>query len=189
MAVVAGIYGKSSPEYVGGVMDTYEHNGRDDSDWYAVCWDEEQQKVVHVNYDTTRCGGGGRADIDITEENLLKVYRYYKQDARKWFDTVGNPESAKQVRKGDTVRVVKGRKVKKGTEGTVAWIGSVYNKFSYCVEERVGIDIGDQRVFVPMDYVEVVGWEQRLVRGKERKQKIRNAAVNSLPVQWRHLFS
>jgi len=52
-----------------------------------------------------------------------------------------------------------------------------------------GIDIGDQRVFVPMGYVEVVDWEQRLVRGKARKEKIRSAAVNSLPVQWRHLFS
>lgn len=189
MAVVAGIYGKSSPEYVGCVLDTYEHNTYHDSDWYAVCWDEEKQEVVHVNYDTTRCGGGGTATIDITEENLRKVYRHYKQDARNRFDTVGNPAAAKQVRKGDTVRVVKGRKVKKGTEGTVAWIGSVYNKFSYCVEERVGIDIGDQRVFVPMDYVEVVGWEQRLVRGKERKEKIRIAAVNRLPVQWQHLFS
>lgn len=188
MAVIASIYGKTSPEYVGCVLDTYEHNGYDDSDWYAVCWDEEKQKVVHVNYDTTRCGGGGSAAIDITEENLLKVYRHYKQDARKWFDTIANPEAAKQIRKGDTVRVVKGRKVKKGTVGTVAWIGSVYNKFSYCVEERVGIDVGDQRVFVPVDYVEVVGWEQRLVRGKERKRKIRDTAVNSLPVQYRHLF-
>ena len=40
MAVVTNIYGDNTPEYVGCVMDTYERNGYNDSDWYAVCWDE-----------------------------------------------------------------------------------------------------------------------------------------------------
>jgi len=62
MAVIAGIYGNTEPEYVGCVLSTYELNGYNDSDWYAVCWDREQQKLVEVEYDTTRAGGGGRAE-------------------------------------------------------------------------------------------------------------------------------
>lgn len=40
MAVYAGIYGKENiAEYDGCVLRTYEKNGYEDSDWYAVCWD------------------------------------------------------------------------------------------------------------------------------------------------------
>lgn len=88
MAVLRGIYGKTEPEYVGCVLDTYEHNGYDDSDWYAICWDEEKQELVHIEYDTTRAGGGGYARIDATEDVILKVYRHYKEIARKEFDSV-----------------------------------------------------------------------------------------------------
>lgn len=188
MAVVTNIYGDKTPEYVGCVMDTYERNGYNDSDWYAVCWDEEKQDVVHVNYDTTRCGGGGYAKIDITSENLLKVYRHYKASQKKWFDEVANPAQAKLPTKGDTVKVVRGRKVPKGTVGKIFWIGSSFNKYSYRVEERVGIEVGDARVFLPQEYVEVVGWESRLATGKVRKKKIQQLTVDSLPVHLRGYF-
>lgn len=95
MAVLCGIYGKTEPEYVGCVLDNYEHNGYNDSDWYAICWDEEQQKVTHVEYDTTRAGGGGYAKVDATMDVIRKVYRYYKEIARKSFDSTWNQEQAK----------------------------------------------------------------------------------------------
>ena len=119
MAVIAGIYGETEPKYVGCVISTYERNGYDDSDWYAICWDREKQKVVEVNYDTTRAGGGGYAEIDATPEVLREVYRWYKQIGRGLFDGRTNPEQAKKVRKGDTVKVIRGRKVPKGTQGLV----------------------------------------------------------------------
>lgn len=189
MAVIAGIYGKTKPEYVGCVLSTYERNGCNDSDWYAICWDREKQKVVEVEYDTTRAGGGGRAEIDATVEVLREVYRWYKRIGRELFDTRTNPAEAKKVRKGDTVRVVRGRKVPKGTVGVVFWVGTRYNQYSHCDEERVGIEVDGKRVFLDAEYVEVIGWEARLATGRERKQAIRNFAVNSMPRHFRYLFS
>lgn len=189
MAVIAGIYGKTEPEYVGCVLSTYERNGYNDSDWYAICWDRERQKVVEVEYDTTRAGGGGRAEIDATNDVLREVYRWYKRLGREHFDVCTNPTEAKKVRKGDTVRVIRGRKIQKGTEGVVFWIGTRYNQYSHCNEERVGIEADGKRMFLNTEYVEVIGWESRLATGKKRKQAIRNFAVNSMPRHFRYLFS
>lgn len=188
MAVLRGIYGKTEPEYVGCVLDTYEHNGYDDSDWYAICWDEEKQELVHIEYDTTRAGGGGYARIDATEDVILKVYRHYKEIARKEFDSTWNPEQAKKVRKEDTVRVIRGRKVKKGTTGKVFWLGKSFNYYSGRAEDRVGIEVDGERIFLPLEYVEVIGWESRLITGKERKQRIRHATVGFLPSIYRSAF-
>jgi len=90
--------------------------------------------------------------------------------------------------KGDTVKVIRGRKVPKGTVGKIFWIGSSFNKYSYRVEERVGIEVGDARMFLPLEYVEVVGWERRLATGKARKKKIQQLTVDSLPVHLRGYF-
>lgn len=189
MAVIAGIYGKTEPEYAGCVLSTYEHNGYNDSDWYAICWDREQQKVVEVEYDTTRAGGGGWAEIDATPEVLREVYRWYKQIGRGLFDGRTNPEQAKKVQKGDTVRVVRGRKIPKGTEGLVFWVGTRFNPYSRTKEDRVGIEVDGERMFLSTEYVEVVGWEARLATGRDRKKAIRNFAVNSMPRHYRYLFS
>lgn len=182
MAVYAGIYGKEDiAEYEGCVLRTYERNGYDDSDWYAVCWDPEKEAVVDVLYDTTRAGGGGSAVIDATDDVIRLAYRYYWSLGRSFFDTRSNPDDAKKIRVGDTVKVVRGRKVKKGSTGEVFWVGTCRNQYSYRTEERVGIEIDGERIFLPASYVEVVGWEKRLVTGKERKKAIRNFALNSMP--------
>jgi hypothetical protein len=188
MAVLCRIYGKTEPEYVGCVLDTYEHNGPWDSDWYAICWDDERQKVVHIEYDTTRAGGGGYADVDATHETLLKVYRHYKKEAASLFDEVENQQQAKKVMKGDAVLVIRGRKVKKGTKGNVFWVGNTFNYYSGRTEKRVGIEVGGERLFLPLEYVEVIGWENRLITGKERKEHIRNIAINQLPARYRSMF-
>ncbi len=189
MAVIAGIYGKTEPEYVGCVLSTYERNSYNDSDWYAICWDERKQAVVEVEYDTTRAGGGGCAEIDATPEVLREVYRWYKRMGRQHFDTRTNPEQAQKIRKGDTVKVIRGRKVPKGTVGVVFWLGTRYNQYSRCDEDRVGIEVDGERMYLNSDYVEVVGWEARLATGRDRKKAIRNFAVNSLPEHFRYLFS
>ena len=73
MAVETCLYGKTDVQYEGCVLSTYERNGYHDSDFYAVCWDEEKQAVVDVEYDTTRAGGGGYANIDATPETIRKA--------------------------------------------------------------------------------------------------------------------
>lgn len=188
MAVQTWIYGKPDVQYEGCVIDTFERNGYHDSDFYATVWDEEKQAVVDVEYDTTRCGGGGTAQIDATEDTLRKVYRYYKRLGRSRFDGFSNEEQAKQFGKGDKVVVVRGRKVAKGTVGIVFWIGDCYNQFSYRTEKRVGIEVDGQRVFLPAEYVERDNWQAHLITGKDRKQKIRNFAINSMPAHYRAMF-
>lgn len=70
MAVQTWIYGKPEVQHEGCVLNTYERNGYDDSDWYAECWDCDRHEIVRVHYDTTRAGGGGRAEIDATDDVL-----------------------------------------------------------------------------------------------------------------------
>lgn len=190
MAVQTWIYGKPDVQYAGCVLNTYERNGYDDSDFYAVCWDREKQRIVEVEYDTTRCGGGGYAKIDATEEVLREVYRHYKKMATDYFDKTYNEKLARMVRKGDTVEVVRGRKIPKGTVGKVFWTWTKYNPYSYEDEDRVGIEREDgSRFFVRLDYVSVIGWQDRLIHGKRRRQMIRNNAINSMPAHYRHLFA
>ena len=188
MAVQTWIYGEPDVQYEGCVIGTYEHNGYHDSDFYAVVWDEEKQAVTEVEYDTTRCGGGGRAEIDATDEVLRKVYQYYKRMGRSRFDGYSNEEQAKQFGKGDMVVVIRGRKIPKGTVGKVFWIGDCYNQYSYRTEKRVGIEVDGERKFLPMEYVERYNWEAHLITGKDRKRKIRNFAINSMPSYYRDRF-
>lgn len=188
MAVLASIYGQQQPEYAGCVIDTYEHNGYDDSDFYAVCWDEAKGQLVEVEYDTTRCGRGGWAKIDATEEVLRKVYRFHHRQARAVFDTVFNPKQARQARKGDAVAVVRGRKVPVGTVGKVFWIGEVYNQYTRKTEQRAGIEADGERLFVPVDFLEPISWQSRLITGKDRKARIRKAAIAEMPAYSRHYF-
>lgn len=102
MAVYAGIYGKENiAEYEGCVLRTYEKNGYEDSDWYAVCWDHSKKAVVDVKYDTTRAGGGGSAVIDATDDVIRLAYRYYWSLGRSFFDNRSNPDNAKMIRVGD----------------------------------------------------------------------------------------
>ena len=94
MAVYAGIYGKENiAEYEGCVLRTYEKNGYEDSDWYAVCWDRSKKAVVDVKYDTTRAGGGGSAVIDATDDVIRLAYRYYWSLGRSFFDNRSNPDN------------------------------------------------------------------------------------------------
>lgn len=189
MAIRSYIYGDTGVQYIGCVLDTYEHNGRDDSDFYAVCWDEELGKVVTVEYDTTRCPAGGTAQIDATESVIAKVYRFYKRSVTKSFDERDNETLAKIIHKGDEVQVIRGRKVAKGTIGKVFWIGTCYNQFSYRDETRVGIVVGEQKMFVPIEYVIKHEWEKHLLTGKARKQAIRTATINNMPYHYRKLFA
>lgn len=183
-------HGDKESRYVGCVLDKYEHNGYDDSDFYAVCWDEEKGCVVEEEYDTTRCGGYGTASIDATPEVIRKAYRWYFKNARYNFDKKGglNERRAKTVNKGSVVKVIRGSKVKKGTVGEVFWVGTTRNRYTYRDEDRVGIKVGEEKFFLPLGYVEVDGWEKFLVTGKKRKEFIQRMAMNELPAWAKGVF-
>ena len=189
MAIFTNVYGDGhTPDYEGCVLDWYENNGYDDSDWYAFCWNEEKQTIDKVLFDTTRCACSGRAEIDATPEVLRKVYHYWKTLGKSLFDGRTNRMQAMKIHVGDTVRVIAGRKFKKGSVGKVFWCGTCRNPYSGCTEERIGIEVDGNRQFINESQAELIGWEARLQTGKERKRQIRNFAVNSMPSHYRRYF-
>lgn len=151
--------------YVGATLGEYERNGRDDSDFYAIVWDEEKQKVRSFEYNSTRYAGGGNCVVDATPEVLAKAKAYYKPLVAENIRKASEIE-AKKIHKGDRVRVVKGRKVKIGTEGTLFWVGDT-RSFTRggTVSTRVGIKTDDgETFFLESTNLEVVErvWKSRL---------------------------
>lgn len=187
MAVTTYVDGKKEVRYEGCVINYFERNGYEDSDFFAECWDEEKGKVVTIMYDTTRFGGAGSAEIDATEETLRKVYRFYFNEARTMFDTRTNQMQAQTAKIGDHLKVVRGVKVPKGTEGRCFWKGTRYNYYSRKDEERVGLEVDGERLFVPAEYVQVMNWEQKLITGKMRKDIIRKDAMKCMPFWFRQI--
>lgn len=188
MAVLCGTYGDNKPEYVGCVVDTRERNGYDDSYWYAVCWDRNRQELVQIEYDSTAFGGGGWAKIDATEEVLREMYRKFKRDARRKFDTEDNERLAKKYEKGDEVVVVRGTKIPKGTVGKVFWIGESYNRYSHRYERRAGIEVCGERKFLSAEYLERTEWQKYMLHGKKRKELIKQRTIERMPYHYRRLF-
>lgn len=138
------IYYSDETRYVGCVLETRERNYHDDSDFYAIVWNEERQEITTEEYATTRFGGGGSASIDATDEVKAKASAWLK----KWMIEHirrESEENAGRVAKGKRVRVVRGRKVPIGTEGVVIWYEHV--KYSYHSSQyRAGIRLDDGSV-------------------------------------------
>lgn len=188
MAIKTNIYGERGVQYEGCVLNTWERNGSWDSDFYATVWDAEEHRVRDIEYDTTRCGGGGSAEIDATDDVLRQVYRYYFDSARRHFDRVENSEQAKAYGKGDMVRVVRGRKVKVGTVGECFWRGKTYNRYSRMTEDRMGIEVDGVRLFLAAENCENEKWQERMLTGAARKREIRSAAIACMPAWARKRF-
>ena len=187
MAVYINYGDKDETIYHGCVINWYERNGYYDSDFYAEVWDEETQSIKTVEFDSTRHGGYGNAKLDATDEVLRKVYRQKKQLAAAIVDRK-SVEDAKKIRKGDTVRIIKGRKVKKGLEVPVFWAGIRHNPYSRKDEARIGVEVDGERVFIAAENAEPVNWEDRVLHGWERKEAIREKALRLMPVAYRYYF-
>lgn len=171
--------------YVGKVLETYEENGRDDSDFYAVVWDDETNCLRHKLYATTRFYSNGYgAKIDATPEIVAKATaerkeRFLQSEVEK------DEEKAKTVAKGKKVEVVSGRK-NRGAIGEVFWVGNP-DKFSYYSKEHrsVGIKLNDERddngkfknVVFAYDYnCGVINYESYLTDAKHLEEIATNKA-------------
>jgi len=167
MAVKDGNGGSS---YQGAVLATRERSGHDDSDFYAVVWDEERGAVTTVEYASTRYGGGGSAEVDATLEVIEKARAWWR--AAKASDLEAALRDVRSVRDGDEVRVVKGRKLPLGTVGRVFWRGANpfrtyyrngYNRPESLDNQRVGVETaGGLRTFLALENVEKVVDEEAL---------------------------
>jgi hypothetical protein len=142
--------------YVGAVLRTGEHNGYDDSDFYADVWDDATNAVKRVTYATTRgwtYANGAHADA--TPDVRAKAAAYYTALALADLKAKA-AEDALTPAKGKAVKVVKGRKVPLGTEGVVIWVGEgryygpvprYKNGWSTKPAARVGLKTADGTTF------------------------------------------
>lgn len=109
------------PLYTGAVLDDREENYHDDSDFYAVVWDDEAGVIKRVEYNTTRFAGGGSCTVDATDEVKAKANAYLVEWALNVLRDHDKADAAKPT-KGKRVKVVRGRKVPLGTEGILFYM-------------------------------------------------------------------
>lgn len=108
----------------GRVVALRERNGYDDSDFFAVLWDDERGEPVEVEYASTRgwsycCS----AAVDATPE-VAAAYETWLARRRAVARAQREHEDLTRIDLGVRVRVARGRKVPVGTEGTVVWRGA-----------------------------------------------------------------
>lgn len=147
--------------YRGCVIGTGERNHYDDSDFTVTVWDEALQVVRTFEYASTRYWSyADHCEADITPENMAKAEAW---NIKRWEAslTLYAQDQARKVEKGKTVKVIKGRKLPKGTTGIVGWCGETRYGWS------VRIDHAGAREFTSLDNVEVVNPDQYLPTAEE----------------------
>ena len=150
--------------HVGLVLSLREANGRDDSDFYALVWNEEKGAPESIMYATTRGWTyPNGASIDATEEVKAKYAAYCAvyAAARKLEREKAEAAVPAKGKRAKTVRSVKGKSaIEKGVTGTIFWVG--VDKFSRSYygaapKLRIGFEADDGRkVFIAGDAIEVV---------------------------------
>ncbi len=171
--------------YVGRVLETYEENGYNDSDFYAIVWDDETNSLIHKQFATTRFYSNGYgATIDATPEIIEKATAERKNLFLK-SAIEADEETAKTVAKGKMVEINRGRK-NRGIIGEVFWVGNP-DKFSYYAKEHrsIGIKLDDERddngkfknIVFAYDYnCDVINFESQLTDTKELEEIATNKA-------------
>lgn len=129
--------------YEGAVLRLRERNGYDDSDFYALVWDEEQQATREIMYATTRGWTyHNGANIDATHEVIEKAVAH--MTAVRF--ALVQRDHAETPRMGYTARAVeKGAAV----EGVIAWVGKSRNR--YADINRYGIRVEGRKGYVFRD--------------------------------------
>jgi hypothetical protein len=96
--------------YIGLVLEKGERNMYDDSDMYALVWDESAQEPRKVFYASTMYPSyDNSAQVDATPEVVAK-YTAYKEKAVKEEKARAFMGEIYRVRKGRAVKVIKGRR-------------------------------------------------------------------------------
>jgi hypothetical protein len=115
--------GDPQVSFEGAVLDTWERNGYDDSDFYALVWDAEAGTLRTIEYATTRgWTHHNGAHVDATEEVLAAargsmIPRVVEMLRGRYTDEATAPSVGRTVR--STTRSGKN----KGVEGVVRWYG------------------------------------------------------------------
>lgn len=155
--------------HVGLCIRDYERNGYNDSDWYMIIWNPVEKRPETLEFASTRgwsypCYG---SKPDATPE-ILAAYQAWEKEYAESQRRALEAAEAKLPKVGRAVRVVKGRKLPKGTVGRVFWTGCnqfrTYYRNGYNQPnqfERLGIQLEDgSKVFMAGANVEVVAVTQ-----------------------------
>lgn len=151
---------KGTIEYVGAVLLCPAFLPQAGSpDWepvYAIVWDPLKQAPTHIEVGWVGyANGASQAEVrvDATEHVVALVDNYHHDKATaeriRWEKNHRLIQLA-TLQQGLLVRVVRGRKVKKGTEGYVAWVG--HGHFG----EQARLQIGPTTVYIATSNLAVI---------------------------------
>lgn len=148
--------------YIGRVLTEYEKNGYNDSDFFAIVWDDETDTIKTIEYGSTRHGGSYGCDIDATPEVIAKAKAYksgVEAGDRADFDYLAGGIAEKG--KTATVANVKGKNARfNNFQGVIFWVGG--DKYAPHYEKdalRIGIEINGEKVFFSGSNVFVNNYE------------------------------
>lgn len=150
----------------GCVVKEWEHNGYDDSDFFALVYNPETETFYDVMWGTTRCASIGYGDncvVDATPE-VLKKYAIFQADTREKAAIYNSKIEAATPRIGKYVRSLTTRGKAFQKSGKIFWIGAnkflTYYKNGYTHPEDhlvVGfITNNGEKYFVPKEKCEVI---------------------------------
>lgn len=151
--------------YVGRVLSTGEHNWYDDSDFFAIVWDDNTNAPIEIEYASTRGWSyANGATIDATPD-VVEKYKAYIAEQKRTADLAVSEKEAKTVRIHKRVRIIGGRK-HKGKEGIVVWQGvnqfrtyyrNGYNRPEQDHNQRIQVLCEDgEKFFTEYTYAEVI---------------------------------
>lgn len=174
---------------------------------YAVVWDDKAGFPRHIDYANSEFGSDADSvTVDATKATIKKWEAWKQAEEAKAAKAEADWREAERVRleqeredramriclyenigKGDRVRVVKGRKVPKGTEGTIFWTGHG-NYGPRCGLKEDGAGENDAHWTAISNLVRILpdvphgttpkgGWAAYL----EAKEKVAAAAAAKLP--------
>jgi len=140
----------------GRVLELREWNMRDDSDFYAVVWNDEKNEPERVDYASTRGWTyPNGAAVDATPEVVEKYKAYLKarDEAARALAWAREAKTPKAGRRAKTARNVRGKNaIEAGVAGTIFWVGKDF----YGKGMRVGFEADDGRkVFLAGNALEV----------------------------------
>jgi hypothetical protein len=109
--------------HIGQVIAKREQNLYDDSDFLALVWEPDASEPRWIEYASTRYHSySNHAEVDAPAELRCRYEAHQATVAQESCATKQRCDAATPT-KGKRVRVTRGRKIPRGTEGVVFWYG------------------------------------------------------------------
>ena len=157
--------------YAGAVLQTWEVNGYNDSDWFAAVWDEAEQRVRSVEWATTRGWTlDNSATVDATPEVPGKAEAWLADTIERLLTRADEQEAANPT-VGKEVRSTTTRGKNKGVVGLVrrrmanpyrTYYRNGYNDPESLSNQRLAVEVigEDSYRWLDADRVEVINPQQ-----------------------------